>query len=338
LREVALSSRGTEPRLFHPQRDVAEKYRVPLSLAAHLFHELEREGILRPIRGAGTLLEGLNGTRKPVLRGVVAIASSLTQFMGQQDYRMFQMRLGRELQKREFAAAETFYEAGETADDLAERLQGCHPDRVIWYSPRKLSREVALRLHDRGIPIIGVNDNGYPGIRCQYEIRREAALAEIVGAWKKQAMTSVTVAVGATRSAVDDERVSRTVDALDMGVKFVSLGSRTVRQFIGCLTKGLRVGIVMMNSVASLMATEEPESFDRLTKYSRVALLDGPVSIPAARMTNATVDLVTVDWQAVAKRIVDDLTTRRPGALEQPCVFEATAQCGVPLSRFSQRL
>ncbi len=338
LRELARQSQGLEAQLFHSQRDVARKYRVPLSLAAHIYRELEREGILRPVRGEGTFLEGFNGTRRASVRGIVGIASSLTQFLTQQDYRMFRMQLERELQKLEFAIADMLFELGEAADDVARRVKACQVDRVVWYAPQKHAKEVALRLHDKGISICGVADKGYPSIQCQYEIHRESALARIVEEWKKEAITSVKVAVGPARTPANEERIGRALDGMGMEAKFVSLGAQTLRHFVGGLASTLKVGIVILNSVASLMASEDPDSFDRLSKRCRVALIDGPVSLRGTRSYDAVVDLVTVDWAAVARRVADDISKSRPLGSGQPCVFEAAAQYRVQLGKYSQRI
>ncbi len=166
--------------------------------------------------------------------------------------------------------------------------------------------------------MIGIADTEYSPIPCPYEIRREPALAAIVGESKKAEITTVKIAVGPTRSAGVEECIGRTLDALDMDAKFVSLGSQTVKQFVVILGgHGQKFGVVLLNSVASLMAGE-PECFDRLSKSSRVALFDGPVSLPYAKSSAATVDLMMVDWHAVSERIVGDLA--RPRLSDRVCL------------------
>ena len=70
LRKAAKASQTAEPQLFHSLREVVQRFRIPLSLGAGIYRQLEREGILRPIRGSGTLLEGLNGTRNARVKGI----------------------------------------------------------------------------------------------------------------------------------------------------------------------------------------------------------------------------------------------------------------------------
>ena len=86
----------------------------------------------------------------------------------------------------------------------------------------------------------------------------------------------------------------------------------------------------MLNSTASYLALRAPESFARLCKTCRVALFDGPVATPFAKSTDPKVDLITVNWKALATRIVNDLAAPRFQLSTQPFVFEAEALCRTP--------
>jgi hypothetical protein len=50
------------------------------------------------------------------------------------------------------------------------------------------------------------------------------------------------------------------------------------------------------------------------------------------------VDLVVVDWQLVAERIVNDLITQDAFQIARPTVFEAETKLRVPLSDFAQSI
>ena len=58
----------------------------------------------------------------------------------------------------------------------------------------------------------------------------------------------------------------------------------------------------MLNSTASYLALRALESFARLCKTCRVALFDGSVATPFAKSTDSKVDLITVNWKALATR------------------------------------
>jgi len=59
--------------------------------------------------------------------------------------------------------------------------------------------------------------------------------------------------------------------------------------------------------------------------------------MPFAKVPDARVDLVTVDWQGVAAKIVDDLISQE-AFQEGPTIFEAEARLAVPLSAFAQSI
>jgi hypothetical protein len=70
----------------------------------------------------------------------------------------------------------------------------------------------------------------------------------------------------------------------------------------------------------------------------RVAFINGPVSMPFAKVPDARVDLVTVDWQLVAERIVNDLISQDAFQEPGPTVFDAEARLEVSLSDFAQSI
>jgi hypothetical protein len=67
-----------------------------------------------------------------------------------------------------------------------------------------------------------------------------------------------------------------------------------------------------------------------------VAFLNGPVSMPFAKVPDVRVDLVVVDWQWVAEQIVNDLVSQDAFRLVGRTIFEAEAKLRVPLNEFAQ--
>ncbi len=91
-------------------------------------------------------------------------------------------------------------------------------------------------------------------------------------------------------------------------------------------------------SGASLFVTRAPEALTSIPKNCRTAFIDGPVSTPFAKVPDIPVDMVRVDWQLVAERIVDDFMTKKNLDTASPTVFEAEAHLQVPLSAFAQSI
>ncbi|MBA3833385.1 MAG: hypothetical protein H0X34_16140 [Chthoniobacterales bacterium] len=272
------------------------------------------------------------------VHGVVAIACSLSRFLNHQDYRTFVTLLCLEMRTRNFAATRTFFEMGESAGDIAGHLKESHPDAVIWYCPEKVSREVAARLHDMGIAIIAIRGSGLPNIGCDYIVRRQLALSEIVRAWKKQAITTVKVVVGPWRSSADEEKIGRTLEDLEIVAEFVTPGTRPLKEFTKRLTAAPLCGIIVSQAAAVHWSMNAPEALGQLAQGAPLALLDGPISAPFGKFDDTIIDLVTVDWAAAAKSIGHDLWTRHVRSPDEPLIFEAAALLRVPLSLYSQKL
>lgn len=75
-----------------------------------------------------------------------------------------------------------------------------------------------------------------------------------------------------------------------------------------------------------------------LLRTRRVALINGPVTMPFTRVPDVQVDLVSVDWQLVSEQIVDDLIDQEAFQNAGPTIFEAEAKLRVPLSAFAQSI
>ena len=247
------------------------------------------------------------------------------------------MRMRRGLRKHHFAAAEVYFATGNSASDVAERLKACHPDQIIWYRPGELSQKIAERLGDIGVPMIGVSDGDRTPIRCHYQISRGSAIAALMREWKKEAIACVVVASGAKNPAADTGGIESILDDAHLAVKYVKLGLRSIDAFVRSLGGSPKCGIILVHSAASLLAIRAPEALARLAACRRVAFVDGPVSTPFTKLSNVLVDMVTVDWVIAARRIVNDLLTRKVRDHERPVVFEAIALSRVPLSGHAER-
>ena len=81
-----------------------------------------------------------------------------------------------------------------------------------------------------------------------------------------------------------------------------------------------------------------PDRLTDLLRAQRVAFLDGPIDMPFTQVPDVPIDLVTVDWRAIAESIVNDLITLEAFDHNRHTTFEAEARCRVPLSSFSEPL
>ena len=341
LRKVALKNQQEQPRAFYSVRDVAKAYRVPLSTVARVYQQLEQEGLLTLVRGSKTLLQGLTSDRQLKVRAFVGFPASVSRFITLQDYRTFFIRIRRELRLRGFAAATAFYEPEEaTSDALARRFKAYEVDTVIWFQPGKEVTTTALHLADMGIRLLGVANDTYCHVPCRYQINREPALRTLLAHWKRQRTESVTIAQAKDhRPAAIDDALHSILDELDMGWTIAAYQGQRSEAFLRELQRRKTAGIIFSSStLASKFSFRAPAAVADLLAAQPVALINGPVTMPFAKVPNVEVDLITVDWQHVATEIVDDLISQDAFLLPGPTTFDAEAQLRVPLSQFAQSI
>lgn len=341
LRDVAVKNQQEQPRAFHSVREVAAHFRIPGSTVSKVYRTLEQEGLLSRVRGSKTLLQGLHFDRQLKVRAFVGFPASVSRFVTLQDYRTFLIRIRRELRLRGFAAATAFFEPAEAGTDaLAKRFKAYEVDTVIWFEPGKEVAQSALHLADIGIRLLGVSNDTYCHIPCRYQVRRESAIRSLLNNWKAQSPDRVTLVESKEqRSAVLAETLHSILDELDIPWSAAIYEKQRSEVFVRELQRKKTGGIIFSSSLlASRFCFRAPDAVAELLRNQRVALINGPVSMPFARVPDAQVDLITVDWQLVAEQIVDDLIDQAAFQEPGPTYFDAEAKLRVPLSAFAQSI
>ena len=341
LRDVAVKNQQEQPRAFHSVRDVAAHFRVPVSTVSRAYRHLEQEGLISRVRGSKTLLQGLKFDRQLKVRAFVGFPASLSAFVTLQDYRTFLIRVRRELRLRGFAAATAFFEPGEGGSGaLTRRFQAYEVDTLIWFQPGEEARAAAPHFADAGIRLLGVANDTYCHVPCRYQVRRDSAIRTLLAHWKSQSPERVThVQARDQRSAAIDETLHAILDELGIAWSVVTYQTQRSEAFLRELQRKKTGGIIFSSSaLVSKFCFRVPAAVADLLKAHRVALVSGPVSMPFAKVPDVQVDLVTVDWQLVAERIVNDLISQDAFQLPGPTIFEAEAKLRVPLSAFAQSI
>lgn len=341
LRDVAVKNQQEQPRAFHSVRDVAAHFKVPVSTVSRAYRALEQEGLLSRVRGSKTLLQGLNFDRQLKVRAFVGFPASVSRFVTLQDYRTFLIRIRRELRLRGFAAATAFFEPAEASTDvLSKRFKAYEVDTVIWFQPGKEAAVTALHLADMGIRLLAVGNDTTCHIPCRYQVRRESAIRTLLENWKALQLDRVTLVESKQQhSAGLDETLHGLLDELEIPWSVATYQSQRSEAFVRELQRKKTGGIIFSSSaLVSKFCFRAPDSVAELLKTQRVALINGPVSMPFARVPDVQVDLVTVDWQMVAEHIVDDLIDQTAFQEPGPTYFDAEAKLRVPLSAFAQSI
>ncbi|HEV2803330.1 MAG TPA: helix-turn-helix domain-containing protein [Chthoniobacterales bacterium] len=338
LRRLANAARGTNSKPFYSMREVAHHFHLPLSRVSRLYKELEKEGVVRRIRGSRTILQGKSPVRHLIVRSVVGIPASLSCFLTLQDYRMFLLKVRREFRRRGLITAIAFYEDRFDAEDLVERLQQARADIALWYLPDGTARSLAPQLLDVGIPLLGISDGGLPGVPCCYEVNRSQAIRAIFRDWMASGISNVRIVRTESRSSADEERLEALLLDTPFRWRFVNAQSKVAEQFVVNLTAQKDEAIVFLGSAASLCLMRAPEAMSRILSQGRVGLVEGPVSMPLTPRIDGPVDLVVVNWQRLAQRIADDILGRETFDCHQPVIFDAKGELKVPFHKFAQKL
>lgn len=336
LRSLALKNQREQPRVFYSLREVGNRFNVPISTVVKIYRDLEQEGLLSRVRSSKTVLNGLRASRRVSVRGLVGLPTLTSHFLTIPDYRRFLICIRRELWLRGFATTMFFVRDHEVADGtLTDQLKSHEVDTVIWFQPGRSARESILRLSDMGVRAIIISEVGTPGIPSRYFIWRETAIEALLKDWRdrKSVREIIMVNSGIFRSTVTEEVSRLILQALEIESVIQIFSHEDSSVFLRDLCRIKTNGIIFpVAGLVSMFAFRNPDELIELTRSRRVAFIDGTFDIPFAKIPDVPIDLVTVNWQAVAESIVNDLITREAFDGNRYTTFQADARFGVPLN------
>lgn len=340
MRGVALTEQSDESKVFHPIRKVSRHFHVSDATVQRVYRQLEEEGLLSRVRGSKTVLPGLGSGRHVSVLGVIGLPASVAAFVTFQDYRTFFIRMRRELRSRGFAVAMVLFAPEQTQrDELFRGIEKHKFDTVVWYRPDTSIRDTLARLKDAGLRVVGIGDGGLPTTRCRYEIRRERAIKAILRDWQaRSGIKSVVVGRGARSTTNEEEAVQALLEEEKLDFEFRTVTSTRPDAFLEECSSMENTGLILPSRPASMIAFRAPEALMNAMSRCRVAFTGGPPSIVFAQALDVPMDLVLVDWQLIAERVVNDLISKRAFERGDTSVFEATAAIRVPLNQYAQSL
>lgn len=340
LRKLALTHQRAQPQLFYPLRDAAQELRVPLSAISRAYKVLNKEGILGTIRASRTVIEGRAAAAPIRFKGFIGLPVSLSCFLTVQDYRDFYFALRRESHRRGFVSNFLFFSDDPKGhDELGCLLEEFGVDVVIWFLPRLSADNAIVALKDKGVRFVGIRDGDVNARYCKYEIRRDKALVSVLGKWRMDDhVTHVTILSAKPGSTADEEMIAQGIERAGLSYDYLEVDHKGDRAVILGLGRDKYQGVILPGNCAFLFSLREPEAFGDLLRRCRVVLRDGPPTVLPGAAPAGRVDLLTVDWPFVARRIVDDLTTKRAFDQSGPIAFEASPRFAVALREWSGAL
>jgi hypothetical protein len=178
-----------------------------------------------------------------------------------------------------------------------------------------------------------------PSIPCQYEIHREPAVRQILRHWRTEsALNSILVVSGSGSSpaVLSEEQLAEIAEDEGLEVELCHAQSRSIGKLLDMLSQKENAGIVFLSSSGPMVAFRSPELMTTVFERCRVALVEGPVNMPFAKVPDVRVDLVLLDWQLVAQKIVGDLIIDADLSARNPVTFLAESRLRVPLSQYAE--
>jgi len=320
-------------------RDVARKFGVPVSAIVRAYDALKNEGILGTVRGSRTVIEGRSAVSTMKFKGFVGLPASLACFFMLADYRSFYFAIRRELRRQGFVSNLLFFR-DDTAgrDELLETIKEFGIQFLVWYLPRVSARELMLRLADRGVAVVGLADGDATPFRCKYEIRRYEGAVAIFRRWQTHGIGRVTIVRSGPSSKGGDEVIEGAIEDAGLALEHRDIGGHTITDVIGTLGTAPDQGVILSGNCATIVSLRAPLLLAALLARSRVALLDGPVTTLYGNVVDGPIDLLVVDWHIVARRIVNDLTSKRAFSASVSVSFQARPHRAVSLREYCRAL
>jgi DNA-binding LacI/PurR family transcriptional regulator len=326
LRRKARGSRNKKPQPFYSIRAAASHFGVPATTVSRIYNQLKSEGLLTSVWGSKTFVEPAKIDNQLRVRGIVALPASLASFCTFREYRNFFVEMRDALWKFSFATRLLFYEGNDAQlPSFAELLLGYKPDIVIWFLPSAKMKGTAARLLDRGIRVITVADSPGDCRAHHYRVDRERAIKNALLSWQQNGIRSVTVLQDSRCGSFSSvAMVEKCLRDTAMPHAFANSESWQLQDILPAYAQPANQGIIFPSSELTVaLAVRDPARFAKLLERSRILLMDGPIDVPGSYAVKPPIDVVEVDLQSVAKRIVSDLIQSTRSRSAEPVTFQA---------------
>jgi AraC-like DNA-binding protein len=326
LRQKARARRNKQATEFYSIREVANHFGVPATTVSRMFTQLKSEGLLTTVWGSKTVVAPTRIDNRLRMRAVVGLPASLGSFCTLRQYRSFFSGIRETLWKFGFATQLIFYEGHDMqSPTFAERLLKHNVDVVIWFLPAVNAKEAVARLLDRGILVITVAESARDCREHLYKVDYEPAIRDGLLKWRKNGIRFVTILQNSRcRSCDAAKTLEKCLRDTAMQHVFADVKSLQWEQAVGSRAEqGIQGVIFACAEVAVPFVTRDPAHFTKLLRQSRILVLDGLIDVPGMCESLASCDVVEVDAEPIAKRIVSDLVQSIRPRNPTPVIFQA---------------
>ena len=299
LRTVITRHRQSQNLTFHPSREVARFFGVCQQTATLAVGLLEKEGLLRRVRGSQTVITGARNITRVTLRAVAGFPMGVIEAKYSYAHRRLARELGDTFWKHHIALDTIPYiEIGGQLPDFTQRLHRHGINFAIWLTPLSHNRKVMLHLEDQGVRNLVVDFNTRTaGFNTDITIDIVRSYHELAQRWRDDfGIRHIIVIEG---SDYPRERIETFVQiALLHGHRCEVLKhTPTLAGELAAMhgdTPGL--GIALLDERATAEFTfHEPAAFVALARRHRVLYGSNYPEVPFAGHGETRIDRISID-------------------------------------------
>lgn len=313
MKKAARRLRKSRNQPFYSMRESAHFFAVHLSTMALAYQQLENEGLIVRIRGAGTILLGKVAHVQHPARGVVSIPLPLQSFISSRFTRTFSQCIGAELWKHHWVANLALCDESMDMNTVSGHLR--QSDVMLWVFPTRSRREAILTLRDQGVRniiLLSVEDIFVP---AHYVMDWTPAYRQAIVDWRARGIGHVIVAQAThpdTRNVIDGFlRILR-----EKGCAFTLTEADPFRlrdRVEYYVRKKTPVGCAILEHETShQLCNSEPVIMAKLTTQCRVLFGRGCIYAPYFFHREFRADVIGFVGDEVAARVAGDLGRRAP--------------------------
>ncbi len=320
LKKLALDVQKDEPRPFYSLRQIAQFFDVPYATVARVYKRLHEEGILIRLRGSVTLVQPKKAQPRKPVHGVVGVPIWLYGFVYFNDWRYFYFKLEEHLRRHGLVADFVFFNVDEASHpDLGERMLQHNLDYLVWFIPEPPSIPLMQRLDDGGVRVITLTPPRHQFPFYTYHLSWQQGFQQLLRTWAQEGVREVIV----FHTAADLEYVPMLKELMrQQGIRTLYSDTILEPESVKPVLEDHPQAAVMLLDVhrsERLTVLTDLPAVLRRRKSAVCNLLD----LDKVTLKGIKVDTVMMDWDAVAKRISDDIVSGRIYQTREPVTLEA---------------
>jgi len=339
LRPVILRHRESHNLTFHPSREVARFFGVCQQTATLAVGLLEKEGLLRRVRGSRTVVTGARTITRVKLRAVAGFPLGWIESKYSYAHRRLARELGDTLWKHHIALDTIPYiEIGGNLPDFTQRLHRHGINFAIWLTPLTHSRKAMLHLEDQGVRNLIIDFNTRTaGFKTDIVIDMLRAYAKIAARWRDEFALRHVVVI--EPSDYPRERIKSFVQIIEqhgLSCEVLKHTPTLAGELEALYRAGPPIGIALLDERATAEFTfHEPPAFVALARRHRVLYGSNYPEVPFAGHGETKIDRISLDHVYLTDSIAATLVRwLNKDYSDHPVTVAALPAFNVPLWRY----